>query len=50
MSNTATITVAVRGREFNFTLENIDLDENRNDFALRVGRAVVDSIWEGVEG
>lgn len=46
----ANIAVVVNGVKRGFVLESIDLDEKRDALALSIGREIVDSIWQEVEG
>ena len=46
----ATITVQVGGSTRTYNLEDIDMDGSRDKLSLKVGNAIVDGIWEEVEG
>lgn len=51
MSNATTVTIsAVTGSTEYLVLENLNFDESRDAAALRIGRAVVDSIYNVNEG
>lgn len=46
----AQISIKYKGREANFVLRDVDLDEKRDKLALEVGRSIVDAAWSLEEG
>jgi len=47
---TVEIKIATKGREATFQMENVNFDESRDAVALRVGRQIVDAIYNTLEG
>lgn len=44
------INIATNGRTITYDLENVDFSESRDAVALRIGREIVDGIYNANEG
>lgn len=44
------ITLETDGKSLTFNLDNINFDRSRNEAALKIGRIIVDTIYNQVEG